>query len=222
MIPMSEGGGSQTKLPWEAVLVVVLAGWGVLTSAPRLASLRPEGGDVPALLECGDGKAPARLWQDPLEAVRRHARRSKEGNPTVSNASKTQEQATRTDKNTPGDSAQRQSRQQALTSDGVIPQAQWPDSTVNTASKDPEQPPRPDGNRSGDVAQRQPQRDDLIKDCQSIDTVCGSPGKGEKVLLLPVILRGGPYSEDREFRLRTRYAVVSALGVAGYQPKDTD
>ena len=38
-----------------------------------------------------------------------------------------------------------------------------------------------------------------------------------KLLLLPVMVPGSPYSEDAEQRKRTRYAVVSALGRAGYQ-----
>jgi len=39
-------------------------------------------------------------------------------------------------------------------------------------------------------------------------------------LLLPVLLDGGPYAEDRETRLRMRYAVLSALNVAGYKPAE--
>jgi len=41
-------------------------------------------------------------------------------------------------------------------------------------------------------------------------------------MLLAVFLRSGPYSEDRESRIRSRFAVVSALGEAGYAPEDQD
>jgi hypothetical protein len=40
------------------------------------------------------------------------------------------------------------------------------------------------------------------------------------VWLLPVMVSGGPYSEDREDRIRSRFAVVSALGRRHYVPKD--
>ncbi len=40
--------------------------------------------------------------------------------------------------------------------------------------------------------------------------------------LLTVFLRAGPFGENREARIRTRFAVVSALGEAGYVPEDQD
>lgn len=39
-------------------------------------------------------------------------------------------------------------------------------------------------------------------------------------VVLPVMVPGGPYSEDQESRIRTRFAVVSALGERGYAPRD--
>ena len=44
-------------------------------------------------------------------------------------------------------------------------------------------------------------------------------GSGRK-LVLPVVVQGGGIPTAREARLRYRYAVVSALGVAGYVPED--
>ncbi|MCW5889287.1 MAG: hypothetical protein KIT14_01910 [bacterium] len=40
------------------------------------------------------------------------------------------------------------------------------------------------------------------------------------VRLLPVMVSGGPYSEEHEDRIRSRFAVVSALGQSGYVPAD--
>ncbi len=40
--------------------------------------------------------------------------------------------------------------------------------------------------------------------------------------IIPAMVDGGTYRESGERRLRTRYAVVSALGVAGYVPKDVE
>jgi hypothetical protein len=42
------------------------------------------------------------------------------------------------------------------------------------------------------------------------------------VLLLPVMISGGQYSEDQESRIRSRYAIVSALGESGYMPEDAE
>jgi hypothetical protein len=40
--------------------------------------------------------------------------------------------------------------------------------------------------------------------------------------ILPVMIPGGPYSEDQESRIRSRFAVVSALGEQGYLPEDPE
>ncbi len=42
------------------------------------------------------------------------------------------------------------------------------------------------------------------------------------VVVLEVVLSGGSYAEDAEQRYRARYAVLSALGVAGYAPWDAE
>lgn len=42
------------------------------------------------------------------------------------------------------------------------------------------------------------------------------------VRLLPVMISGGQYGEDRESRIRSRFAIVSALGRAGYAPEDAE
>lgn len=45
---------------------------------------------------------------------------------------------------------------------------------------------------------------------------------GNTTFLLPVMVPGGTYSEDREARIRSRFAIVSALGQAGYAPEDSE
>src|SRR5262245_59280431 len=42
------------------------------------------------------------------------------------------------------------------------------------------------------------------------------------VQLLPVLLPGGAYSENQESRIRSRFAIVSALVLSGYDPKDAE
>ena len=60
--------------------------------------------------------------------------------------------------------------------------------------------------------------------CASVhdeDTHCRSPLTGDPPpQAIGIIVPGGPYSEDAEFRRRTRYAVLAALDVLGYTPKD--
>lgn len=41
-------------------------------------------------------------------------------------------------------------------------------------------------------------------------------------IVMAVMVFGGPYAESSEWRLRSRYAVVSALGRADYVPKDSE
>jgi hypothetical protein len=43
---------------------------------------------------------------------------------------------------------------------------------------------------------------------------------GIRTKILAVLVGGGPYAESAEVRLRTRYAILSALNVSGYQPCD--
>jgi hypothetical protein len=42
------------------------------------------------------------------------------------------------------------------------------------------------------------------------------------VLMLPVMISGGEYSEDHESRIRSRFAIVSALSRSGYAPDDAE
>ena len=45
---------------------------------------------------------------------------------------------------------------------------------------------------------------------------------GRNGWILPVMIPGGPYSEAQESRIRSRFAVVSALGEQGYVPEDPE
>jgi hypothetical protein len=44
----------------------------------------------------------------------------------------------------------------------------------------------------------------------------------QSLLILPVMLPGSFYSEDQESRIRSRFAIGSALGLLGYVPKDPE
>jgi hypothetical protein len=47
-------------------------------------------------------------------------------------------------------------------------------------------------------------------------------GVVKRALILPVMISGGQYSEDQESRIRSRFAIVSALSRAGYAPEDAE
>jgi hypothetical protein len=55
-----------------------------------------------------------------------------------------------------------------------------------------------------------------------IDQIKERTHSANQVLLLPVMLPGGQYSEDVESRIRGRYSIVSALGVSGFAPDDAE
>ncbi len=52
------------------------------------------------------------------------------------------------------------------------------------------------------------------------DQINARTSQDPRPTLLLVMIRGGPYSEDRESRIRSRIAIVSALGESGYAPED--
>jgi len=50
----------------------------------------------------------------------------------------------------------------------------------------------------------------------------GTNATASNLLMLPIFIPGGTYAEDTEIRCRMRYAVLSALGVAGFIPTDAN
>ena len=53
-------------------------------------------------------------------------------------------------------------------------------------------------------------------------TKLGTEKNKEHLQVLAVMVPNGPYAEDKEWRLRTRYAVVAALTELGYTPEDPE
>ena len=68
---------------------------------------------------------------------------------------------------------------------------------------------------------RSSKRDEPKQLAQLVDEIKARKSSRD-VRLLPVLVWGGPYSEDQENRIRNRYAVVSALGQSGYAPSDAE
>ncbi len=57
-------------------------------------------------------------------------------------------------------------------------------------------------------------------DLKIAEDIAANLEKGEKVLVMPVLLPGGDYADLVERRRRSRYAVIAALASRGYLPQD--
>jgi hypothetical protein len=141
---MAKVRGLDSGLGWPVVLVVMLLGYGVLKPSVPLETSRPPAASGGLSESTEERAVPARLWQDPLQAVR-----------GVNGDGRT----VRPGSSFPG----------------------WPSGTVSTNAES---------------------------------------GTGARVVVN--LIRGGDNPEDVERRLRSRYAVLTALGVAGYRPCESE
>lgn len=141
------------KLAIAGTITLGLAIAGVLLVQQPLKSTRPPSMEAQVASRLAEGVAQARLWEDPLDAVRRVVER-----------------------------------------DGAITSVGW--------------------GLKGDVARVRVLREDLD---QRITRY-----KGRPITVLLVTTEGGTSGESRESRIRDRYAIASALGVACYVPLQED
>ncbi len=152
----------------------------------------------------------ARLWQDPFQVVNEHINKS---DPKKIIIKEVVEQLTE----------------------------KHPDKSQSTKFKRSQFPTDPDqAIEYGSQPTRVCYRDGLYKDneeaahsikelrCQiesksaDINTTGSISGKPSDINVLAVMVPGGPYAEDREWRLRSRYALIMALLAQGYSPEDAD
>ena len=68
-------------------------------------------------------------------------------------------------------------------------------------------------------AQKEPESKDAAGTLATLVNVIGQLDATSGLRILPVFVDGSPYANGVEFRLKDRYAVVSALGAAGYVPE---
>ncbi|UJP01969.1 MAG: hypothetical protein LZF85_09245 [Nitrosomonas sp.] len=54
------------------------------------------------------------------------------------------------------------------------------------------------------------------------NSIASNKDKPGDINILAVMVPGGAYAEDRETRLRSRYAITAALLAQGYAPEDAD
>lgn len=70
-----------------------------------------------------------------------------------------------------------------------------------------------------DKEQKEPDSKDAAETLATLVNVIGQLGVKSGLRVLPVFMDGSPYANGVQFRLKDRYAVVSALGAAGYVPE---
>jgi hypothetical protein len=162
---MEERRGSNPLLSWPAIVLLATMLGGVYYIPKRLKASRPDEKPAGGRAGLGDQQAPARLWQDPFDAVERY------------------EMAIRADS------------RNATASDGRLPSA---------------------GSLSG-VAEFAGQTRRYAQGPTAARTGTNTPAEFT-ASCLAVMVSGEAYTEDAEVRRRSRHAVVSALGRAGYAP----
>jgi hypothetical protein len=150
--------------PKLALLILAVLGGGVYVTSRALQSSRPSTGEARQGSALGDQVVPARLWEDPFEAVSSYRDRLRE-------------------------------RVSGSASDPASTNAEATSQAFSTV-------------------------DDVVHQIVRHGNVTGS--KNLCITVLEVMLPGGSYAEDAEARHRGRYAVLSALGVAGYVPWDAE
>jgi hypothetical protein len=149
-------------LPLSGIAIILVLLGAFFLREPPLTGSRPGGPPVPRHDPEGAQRVPARLWQDPVGAVRRFLAA--------------------------------QSGQRAVADTGAP--------VIELGGLEVE--------KSGELG-------NFPSLAAAIER---SLSEGRDVTVFGVAIFGGPYAEDREKRLRTRYAVLSALGVLGFVPED--
>lgn len=200
---------SQIPLPGIAVMLLIL-GVLVLTDAPFKPSRPGAASDITSTAE----DVIARLWQDPFEAVEVH-RKEKHA----------------------GDEYHQLKRLKSNLSDYTMYQDKHHRVCSPSNEKELDEIKRSLQQGSGNpassvyVAREDKEVWALIENaahtinelrCQIQRDVKVYSEMDSDLHILAVMVPGGPYAENRETRIRSRYAVITGLSNAGYIPKDAE
>lgn len=167
----------------------------------------------------------SRLWQDPFEAVEEHRKKYSAQTREAPASLSLPAEITYTNEEKQTEKfilkalqAQKNEKNKLIES---------PDLQARYAYEHNGQEPKPVCYRKGIDDRSNPYPDSsLIANsmdelrCQVATTAEDSSEK--KLHVLAVMVPNGPYAEDKEWRLRTRYAVVAALTELGYTPEDPE
>lgn len=233
---MSEDRGISSRGPFPALpaLAIMLIVSAVVLQLPPLTSSRPHHDPLADLGKASDERVRARLWQDPLQVVyAEHQKRRKEV-PGVKPPDIT------------GELSKIQVELRAIKGELMKPappgenKPDWRfNLKINPASgermstrgelPDEGSHENPANEESGeDSASITARGSEFLRHLYVYASVLHSTNQAREevedqgLLILSVLLHGGPYPEDAENRMRTRYAVLSALGQAGYKPKQSE
>ncbi len=190
---------SRPALPLQALLVCAVATALFLHKAP-LTTSRPQMVPLPTVGANAD-RVRVRLWQDPLDAAYREVeKRTKQAKSNVHR------------------------NNEAAMIHSVSQLAQHTASAANRTFAF-----ETDSNSMWQFVRMKlesvlQQIVSWVNSCQDLRTktvtdACVPPKTFENHLILPVMLRGGPYTDAAEDRMRTRFAVLSALAKVGYFPE---
>lgn len=242
---MAEDSGSPRRGPFPAMpaLALMLIVSAVVLQVPPLTSSRPQHDPLPELGKGSVGQVRARLWQDPLQAVYAEHNKQKEDRRKGDLAKIKDELRTINDrlvKSTPPGETKPDWRFNLKINRGPGDAAPHPEDGDDESADVNERVPDHGSSVVQSLFFAQMHNLSTISACatlvkikdalaaamESIDEVAFEAFEEEvghrKLLILSVMLQGGPYAEAAENRMRTRYAVLSALGQAGYKPEHAE
>lgn len=191
---MSDQPGSDRSLyPISGIFVVVAAIGGYLWLSQPLQSFRPREPRKIAIPSEALQSTEARLWQDPFQAVFEHETHVHPRTPATS---------------------QTQAKSPSPTPSGRG--AEPRDQAAGSPSRE-EQP-----SRRGSTVALPHDEPAGVHSMEALANGVRERSRSGRVTILGVLVRGGPYVEDGEYRRRQRQAVVSALAVKGYVPGSSE
>jgi len=203
---------------WPSLVVITAVFSGVLVYRSQLESSRPAAVKRPARAEYEEYQAEARLWQDPLGPVLKAVQQADERRP-----------AAPVEKQLPAP-AEKQPRMRP-TVPGL--EALWEQILFRLLPRPETQPPAPVQPADPSLEALREQihfRLGLPTDSNGADDAVlpSEDGNGAQIQrkrgvhVLVTIIRDGFSAEDREWRIRTRYALIKALHANGFCAEDTE
>ncbi|MDQ6987662.1 MAG: hypothetical protein Q9M25_07665, partial [Mariprofundaceae bacterium] len=184
-----------------AVFLAVIVGYFVIDPS-ALDGFRPGGESSQIEQVHGIEDVQARLWQDPVAAAARH-KNSQKTSPQIQLTGKIYIPVPMTENNTPQKKVSKDTPQKI--------------DLHSEAGK----------NEKAEFEKKRHSLEQLRSEiCEEAAEQAGRTNKTcrekDEITVLAVMVPAGPYAKPAETRKRMRYAVLSALGIANYYPKDAE
>ncbi len=202
----SSAGPSMPVLP--IMLLAALAAGSFYLYEKPFESTRPAGEALDTSFASESDSLRARLWEDPFTAVAEHLAASGAPNPPSEDAEMGQA----------ADAALALAALQALKASEPASANHTGGDNSNKEHDTLEDQLLATIEQEFDSADKEPASDHPLT---SLADQISKTLRYHEVTVLPVMVQQGWYEEDVEQRRRRRYAVLSALGAVGYQPRDS-